>query len=139
MKDLKTQVNEVIAKRGLGSCMNNTKWCELREGMVNEMPFPPPFILKTVLEETCPDEPFFQSDVSYWGDWGEDFLCYPATGANRWFVIEWVKVRPRYLERRGRLLAPRLIDASAQFEAILRKYHIPFERQDDVYCIYGYR
>lgn len=54
-------------------------------------------------------------------------------------AIEWMKIRPRYLKHRGKLIPPELVDASTEFEGILDKYHIPYEEQNGTYCIYGYR
>lgn len=59
--------------------------------------------------------------------------------AEEWFVIEWIKVRPRYLKYRGRLIEPECIDVAEKFEGILKKYNIPYEEDNGVYCIYGYR
>ncbi len=134
---LKKKALSVVEKRNLCSCMNDTKWKELRNAMWNEMPFPPPFILKTIFEEGCPQESFFQTDVTYLGDWDESFLY--DNYLEMWFVIEWIKVRPRYLKKRGRLIKPELIDATGLFVDILTKYHIPYEEKNGVYCIYGYR
>ncbi|MCM1416745.1 MAG: hypothetical protein NC430_12585, partial [bacterium] len=58
---------------------------------------------------------------------------------NGGFAIEWIKVRPRILKHRGKLIAPELIDESTEFEAILKKYNIPYEKQNDIFCIYGYK
>ena len=42
---------EIVQRRGLTSCMNNTKWREFREAMEYEMPFKPPYIYKTLLRK----------------------------------------------------------------------------------------
>lgn len=137
VEKLRERVTAVIEKRQLCGYMNDTKWRELRNAMYDEMPFPPPFILKTIFEEECPEEQYFQNDVTWWGDWDEGFLY--ENYLDMWSVAEWIKVRPRYLKARGRLIEPELIDAARQFEEILTKYHIPYEEKDGVYCIYGYR
>ena len=126
MKDMKEKVRKIIQQRNLSSYMNATKWNELRSAMLNEMPFQPPFIIK-YLDTECVEEADFQSDVYYLGDW------YYA------FAIEGVKVRPRYLRRCGALIEPEMISAEDIFVALLKKYSIPFEENDGVYCIYGYR
>ncbi len=79
-----------------------------------------------------------QGDVKddYLGDWREALSFDDRVhGA----AIEWMKIRPRYLKHRGKLLPPELVDASAEFEEILDKYHIPYEEENGTYCIYGYR
>lgn len=138
-EDIKKRALSVIEKRNLYSCMNDTKWGELRYAMLKEMPFPPPYILKTIFEDECPQEKYFQNDVTFIGDWNEGFLCDESLGVKGWFVIEWIKVRPYYLKYRGKLVEPERIDAAGKFEEILTKYSIPYEENNGVYCIYGYR
>lgn len=134
---LKREAISVVENRNLCSCMNDTKWKELRNAMWDEMPFPPPFILKTIFEKECPQERYFQTDVTWLGDWNEGFLYDNCL--DMWFVVEWIRVRPRYLKKRGRLINPELIDAAKQFVDILTRYNIPYEEKNGVYCIYGYR
>lgn len=134
---LRKKAVSVVEKRNLCSYMNATKWKELRNAMWDEMPFPPPFILKTIFEKECAEERYFQTDVTFLGDWDEGFLY--DNYLDMWFVIEWIKVRPRYLKEKGRLIKPELIDATKQFVDILIKYNIPYEEKDGVYCIFGYR
>jgi hypothetical protein len=45
----KNKAKKYIEKEQLISFMNNTKWEEFRKAMLEEMPFPPPYILKTIL------------------------------------------------------------------------------------------
>lgn len=56
-----------------------------------------------------------------------------------YIALEWIKVRPRYLKYRGRLIEPEMIDASEKFEEILQRYQIPYEMENGMYCIYGYK
>ena len=102
----KRQAFRIVQQRQLCSCMNNTKWNELRNAMRFEMPFPPPFTMKTLFEEQQPKP---------------------------------IRIHPRYLERRGRLIPPQVQDASEQLESLLQKYAIPFEQYGSDYLIYGYR
>lgn len=138
-EDIKKRALSVIEKRNLCSCMNDTKWGELRYAMLKEMPFPPPYILKTIFEDECPQEKYFQKDETFIGDWNEGFLCDESLDAKGWFIIEWIKVRPCYLKYRGKLVEPERIDAAKKFEEILTKYSIPYEENKGIYCIYGYR
>lgn len=136
--DLKERVRKIVQQRNLCSCMNDTKWNELRTAMIRDMPFPPPYILKFLFEDEAVDEKYFHSDVNYWGDWDYGFAIegHYFNGA---FAVEWIKVRPRYLKHRGRIIEPEVIDATDKFVEILRQYSIPYEESDGVYCIYGYR
>lgn len=136
--DLKERVRKIIQQRNLCSYMNDTKWNELRTAMMNDMPFPPPYILKFLFEDEAVGEKYFHEDVNYLGDWYYGFALegHYFNGA---FAVEWIKVRPRYLKHRGRLIEPEVIDATDKFVEILKQYSIPYEESDGVYCIYGYR
>ena len=136
-KNLKKQAFNIVQQRNLCGYMNDTKWNELICAMLNDMPFPPPYIIKTLFESECKAEAKFQKDAYYMGDWYEGFTY--GEYFNGGFAIEWIKVRPRILKHRGKLIDPELIDESAEFEAVLKKYNIPYEKQNDIYCIYGYK
>lgn len=137
-KNLKERVKNIVRQRNLVSYMNNTKWNELRNAMMNEMPFSPPFIVKFLFEENCLEQQFLEKDVDYSGDWyyGLSIDGHYFNGA---FAIEWLKIRPRYIKHRGMLIAPEIIDAEDIFVSILKKYSIPYEENNGVYCIFGYR
>ncbi len=102
--------------------------------MMNEMPFPPPYILKFLFEEEAVGEKYFYKDVNYLGDWYNGFAI-EGHYFNGVFAVEWIKVRPRYLKFRGQLLESEVISAECEFIEILKRYSIPY---DGVYCIYGY-
>ncbi|MGN1412281.1 MAG: DUF6678 family protein [Oscillospiraceae bacterium] len=138
MKDnLKKKVYNIIQERNLCSYMNNTKWNELCIAMINEMPFYPPYIVKTLFENDCKEEKYFKYDVSYLGDWYELYEVYPK------IAIEWIKVRPRYIQYDyiGYLIEPKskVIDGTEKFLEILKKYNIPYVQENDIYTIYGYK
>ena len=136
--DLKEKVREIVTQRNLCSYMNNTKWNELRTAMMNDMPFPPPYIIKFLFEDEAIGEKHFSEDVYYLGDWYSIFAIegHYFNGA---FAVEWIKVRPRYLKHRGHLIKPEVIDAEDKFVEILRQHSIPYKENDGIYCIYGYR
>ena len=135
---LKEKVKRIVEQRRLCSCMNDTKWNELRSAMMNEMPFQPPYIVKFLFDEQCFGEAEFQNGSYHTADWyyalSIEGLLFDAA-----FAVEWIKVRPSYLKNAGRLIKPQVISAENEFIAILKKYNIPFEEKDGVYCIYGYR
>ena len=132
-RKLKEKVKKIVQQRNLCSYMNDTKWSELRHAMLYEMPFPPPYILKFLFEEEAVGEKYFHQDVNYLGGWEDGFLMHNA------FAVEWIKIRPRYLKFRGQLLEPEVIQAESELIKILKKYSIPYEENEGVYCIYGYR
>lgn len=137
-RDLKEKARKIIRQRNLCSYMNSTKWNELRNAMLNEMPFPPPFIVKYLFDAECIEETNFQQDVYYLGDWYYG-LSIDGHYFDAAFAVEWIKVRPRYLKSRGALVKPEIISAESIFIELLQKYNISFEEEDGVYCIYGYR
>lgn len=120
MYDLDEHKNEVklaLAKKGLGSYMNDTKWRELL-AEIDKLPFPPPYQRKDILRSE-PEPTHFDSDVWYLGDWEEGI--YP------FFSIEWIRIRPRYLKH------------VAQFERALQSIGQVYEKDHDSIWIYGYR
>lgn len=134
LHELKEKVCRIIEKRNLCSYMNNTKWDELITAIRNEMPFPPPYSIKYITQECAEISKIETEDVTYWGDWsGENFP------QEYYFNIEWLKVRPRYLKYRGKLIAHEVVDERKIFEAILIRYNIPYVEENGLYCIYGYR
>lgn len=72
----KEKINTIIMQKGLCSMMNHTKWKELKNG-VNELPFLPPFIIKSIDEEETSYHQF-DKDVYYTGDWGLRRFGYPG-------------------------------------------------------------
>lgn len=135
LDEFKKKVYSIIEKRNLCSYMNNTKWDEFITAVRNEMPFPPPFDIKYMTQENAPESKVLNEDVAYWGAWhGENF-----PPREDYFNIEWIKVRPRYLKYRGKLIAHEVVDESKTFEAILIRYNIPYVEENGLYCIYGYR
>ena len=112
--------------------MNDTKWKELQNA-VGDLPFPPPYVLTRVGEEKCVCHVFDQ-DVWYVGDWSDEALLW-----GDFYAIEWMKVRPRRKEHRGRLVSGKILDETEAFCAILQKFNIPFEEENGAFIIYGYR
>lgn len=134
----KTKYMEYIADNGLTSCMNNTKWNELINAINDELPFCPPYDLKLIFEED--DSKFYravQSKSLCCAD------CYDDETFNDFgnYLIEWIKILPRYWERVGGQLYYRLVEHSCEkeFLKVLHKYSIPYEYRDGIYTIYGYK
>ena len=142
---LKEKAFSVVQKRNLTSYMNSTKWNELRYAVLNdELPFHPPFIVKTLFDDaTQADNDFLKGDVWYLGDWYEGLTYYDSfpeiSTFNMGFLIEYIKVRPRYLKNRGALIAPEVVSCEDEFVSILNRYNIYFELKDGIYTIYGYK
>ena len=124
------KVTAELSKRNLVSLMNDTKWRELREAVRRELPFTPAYQLKLVLNPV-PHPEQFEGEVTYLGDWSDECLL-------PFREIEWMRVRPRFLRSRGRLIAPEVQSVEAGFLEILRRYQIPHRCDGDTIWIYGY-
>ncbi len=125
----KREVRAEAAKRGLASCMNDTKWRELL-AEIGKLPFPPPYQRKDVLHSE-PEPARFDADVSYHGDW-ED-------GIQPLFSVEWLRIRPRCLMHVARLLPETVVDCEAELERALQALGQAYEKTDGVIWIHAYR
>ena len=126
---MRPAIRQAITERGLTSVMNATKWRELRDGVMNDLPFAPAFQRKDLLEAD-PYPETFDEDVNYCGDW-------PA-GIDRSAEIEWIRVRPRRRVRRGQLIPDGLDDIEEALVALLHRIGVPFLREPGAIRIYGY-
>ena len=54
------------------------------------------------------------------------------------YSIEWLKIRPRWLKRRGRLIAPMLVECGEALKTVLNRHPIPFLERDDSIWVFGY-
>jgi hypothetical protein len=134
----KKKINNIIEQKGLCSIMNNTKWKELKKG-INELPFLPPFVIKSVDEEETSYHRFEKDayNTNDWGMYSDDYLGGDIY-ATPFYAVEWIKIRPRLLKHQGCLIESKVIDETDEFLAMLKKYNIPFEKKNETYIIYGY-
>ena len=123
-RNLKAQ----IARRGLASFMNATRWRALQKAVLTEMPFPPIFQLQSVIGPRV--DPLPPGVMGGWGGWADDLADFA--------FIEWIQVRPLVSHTRGALIAPRIEDGSDPFREILQRLNIPFVERDGDFWIYGY-
>lgn len=129
MKKLKKKVLALVEQRNMISVMNNTKWLELQNS-VKELPFLPPYELKFITDNYEPQP--LDKDIRNTGNWDDEVML-------PFFNIEWIKVRPRYIKDRGRLIDGEVIDETDMFIEILEKYSIPYEEDNGALIIYGYK
>ena len=134
ISDLRQQVHEIVSKRQLTSIMDDTKWLELQRA-VEDLPFPPPYIVKCVTDKNDFSIGMLDEIPTYVGDWSS----YYEEGLPPFFTIEWIKVCPRYGKHKGRLVDKEVLDETSQFVEILDKYFIPYEEDNKMFIIYGYR
>ena len=140
LKSITELVAKIVQERQLTSCMNNTKWDKFRHAMLEEMPFRPPYEIKTLFDEDDTFiQDFVQEDTRYCGAYDEEeFVGF------HYKVIEYLIVKTRYCDvAGGRLVAYKTWhDATKEFVGLMEKYHIPYvpyEKTDDTFIIYGYR
>ncbi len=69
--------------------------------------------------------------------------CSECFNGHDFKSLEWVKVKPKFCERkyRGRLIEDEEIwhDLEGEFIKGMKKYSIPYEAEDGMYIVYGYR
>ncbi len=128
-RKLKAGIQKEVDRRGLASFMNRTRWTALIKAVHEELPFPPPFQIQGV---TGPRQALWESDdVHHWGDWS-------AEGVEPVLEIEWIRVVPRYLRRRGELIDPEIIDCTDQFRDLVRRLRLPWREDERGIWIFGY-
>ena len=126
--ELKSEAFRMAQTKGLENCLSKEKCDILRQAMMNEMPFQPPYTVKFITdEEPCTEEI----------NWYEAYVYEGLF--NGAFALEWVKIRPCTQKVRGKLIAPEIIDAGKELEDILKKNSIPYEEENGVYTIFGWR
>jgi len=130
MPKSKRQIDDEVSKRGLVSVMNDTKWAELQASVRRDLPFCPAYQIKTVLNPT-PEPEHFESDVDHLGDWSDESLL-------PFYELEWLRIRPRVLRRRGQLIPPTVESVEAALIQILDRYQVPYRHDGDTIWIYGY-
>lgn len=86
---------------------------------------------QTSLSKSSPYPKDFESDVWYLGDWNNECL-------KPFYAIEWLRIRPRYLSHRGQLIKPEVENIEPELLSILRRYRIPYQKDEDAIVIYGY-
>ena len=130
-KTEKEKIKQVLEERNLTSFMNNTKWKELIDSIMENMR-DIPIQYKTIFDEEEPsvywtidtDEHFFHMNMS---------------------VVEWFKIRSKFEKviGQGRLIEPKICitDKKPEIECMLNRFSIPYEYDDIEKCfiIFGYR
>ena len=131
---IKEKVRKIITQKGLSSVMNDTKWLELQKA-IEDLPFPPPFILRCVTDDSSCPPMEFDKIPSYHGDWSS----YYYEGLPPFFNIEWMEVYPKCRKYRGKLIADEILDETEAFVAVLKNLAIPYTEEGGVFTIYGYK
>lgn len=132
--ELREKVRTIVAEKRLSSVMNDTKWLELQNS-IPRLPFPPPYIEKLVLENKNFEDVQISDSPPWIGNWSPFY----EEGMSLFFAIEYIKVKPRYVEHNGNLVAPKIVDETEEFEQLLNELHIPYEIEEGTFTIYGYK
>ena len=130
-KTEKEKIKQVLEERNLTSFMNNTKWKELIDSIMENMR-DIPIQYKTFFDEEEPS--------MYWTiDADEHFFHMNMR------IVEWFKIRSKFEKvlGQGRLIEPKtcVTDKKSEIECMLNKFSIPYEYDDIEKCfiIFGYR
>ena len=135
--DLKALASKIIEQRQLSPVMNDTKWLELQTAILSIPEFEPAYNIQ-LLTDNITYSPIFEQVPTYLGSWEFIYENYEYS-LPPFFKIEWIAIQPLYAVRRGRLVEPEIIDKSSMLLDILHKFHIPFEKAEHTFVIYGYK
>lgn len=118
-------LKKYIVDNQLTSCMNNTKWIELIEVITSDSEFDPRVKIKYLTDKDNQGE---FSTV-----WWENVERFGFDS------IEWIEINPIKEILIGRLVAPKTIDFSHFIKNGLDKHTIPFEINDGIFKIFGFK
>lgn len=130
--DVRWKGKQIIEKRQLTSYMNTTKWMEFLQVMSKEIFLRIPYAFRTLFDTGRRNDELF-----------DDCYCRECFNGYDFKSLEWVKVKPKFCERRyrGRLIDDEEVwhDLEEEFIRGMKKYSIPYEGGDGTYIVYGYR
>jgi hypothetical protein len=123
-------VRAEVARRGLASVMNQTRWLELRGLVDNMLPFAPAYRRQDVLGPR--DNHADDEQPTYHGDWGAEAL-------EPFYGIEHLLIFPERWDRAGRLMPLTVVETCREaLEAGLRRYCMPWTRRGRAILVCGY-
>lgn len=141
-KTEREKILDIVRKRSLTSYMNNTKWHELKTAITEKLPFQPPYDYKTLFDDNdYINKDYVQHLINNEGP--NDFCSFDSESFYflNYKAIEWLKVRPCFYKLEGGALVKKKVwyDCEKEFLQILKIYSIPYELENGVYTIYGYK
>lgn len=134
---LRELTSNAAENRGLHRVTEEELWETLREAVMTEMPFQPPFVVKFLIDDFPAGDVNALERATHPYSWHEAFVFEDIFHAA--FALEWVKICPRYFKERGRLVSPEVTEGERYLCGILNKYSIPFEKDEKLYTVYGWR
>ncbi len=132
-KTLREKIKSFVEENGLASYMNNTKWCELINDIMEKAPWDC-VQYKTLFEKSAPNY--------FWDLNNDEDLVYKVLELSE---IEWMKIKhvQTVSEYIGRLVPDKIqtYDHKSLFLEILQKHSIPYEydESEQIFIVYGYR
>lgn len=130
-KTEREKIRKIVEERKLTSFMNNTKWKELTDSIINEIR-DIPIKYKMIFDEYEPD--------IYWTLDADEHFAHMNKSA-----IEWFKIGSEYKKvvAKGLLIEPKvsISDKRKEIENILHRFNIFYEYDEENKCftIFGYR
>lgn len=132
-KTLKEKIRSFVEEKGLVSFMNNTKWHELINDIMEKAPWDC-VQYKTLFEDFVPD--------GFWDLRHDEDILYKVIDLSQ---IEWMKIThiETVRERIGLLVPDKIqvFDHKSLFLEILQKHSIPYEydETEQTFIVYGYK
>jgi len=120
------RLRRYIEREVTASYMNDTKWRELQEAMVNLPDGSPRYRLKELRRE---EEP---STSNWERDWQHHLSC-------PFIAIEWLEIDPTEEIRRGHFVPPLRIDRTNIITAVLKQIGISFHTRERFIRIVAHR
>ena len=114
-----------LQENSLGSYMNNTKW----ERFVSKV------ILNNIYEPKVNINLIFEKGTSN----GYSLISWKEVKRDGYEFIEWVKINPIKEEYVGKLVKPKLTDYSQLIESKLIDNQIPYQYENFIFTVYGYK
>ena len=118
-------LQKYIVEHQLSSWMNNTKWKELVSEITSRDDFDPSVNIKTLFDS--------ENNRLFSPVWWEE------VERDGFEIIEWLEINPKKTEHIGRLVEPKTEDFTEFIENGLKKHSIPYEINDGIFKVYGYK
>lgn len=120
------KLTKYIYENGYSSFLNNTKWKEIVNVLENIENYNPRIYLKYVLETEIEQK-------KYHPVWWSEIEC------EGFEYIEYLEINPTKETYIGRLVDKKKEDFTKIIQSGLDKYTIPYENDNGIFKIYGYR
>ncbi len=114
-----------IFENQLASCMNTTKWKKLVAEITANETYDPLVNIKLIFD--------IENNNSFSPVWWNE------VERDGFELIEWIQIQPFKTEKGVRLISSTQIDYTEFIQKGLNKHNIPYEYDQGVFTIYGYK